>query len=151
MEFSTPFSKLAPLIELLELREEVLRQEQKKSERLSLIIYVAALAITYSFSFLRQWFAIVLIVGGIALLVSRSGDKRSMQKSVRYAYSSKSRLAALVLCIFFGVFGIHYFYVGRPGMGCVYLFTLGFFGIGWLIDIIRIVCGVFTDKYGLYL
>jgi len=31
--------------------------------------------------------------------------------------SDKSRLVALVLCFFFGLLGIHRFYVGRPAPG----------------------------------
>ena len=134
-----------------ELREELLRQEQKKTYRLSLGVYLTALIITYFVGELRTWFPVVLVFGGIALLIARSGDKRDMQRSVRYDYSPKSRIAALLMCIFLGEFGIHYFYVGKIGMGLLYLFTFGFFGIGWFIDIIRIACGTFTDRYGLYL
>ena len=134
-----------------ELREELLRQEQKKSHRLSLMVYLAALIITYSIGGLRTWFPVVLVFGGIALLTTRSGDKRDMQRSVRYDYSPKSRIAALLMCIFLGGFGIHYFYVGKIGMGILYLLTFGFFGIGWFIDTIRIACGTFTDKEGFYL
>jgi len=42
------------------------------------------------------------------------------------------------LCIFFGYFGAHKFYEGKTIMGLIYLFTLGLFGFGWLIDIIII-------------
>ena len=43
---------------------------------------------------------------------------------------------ALLLCVFLGYFGAHKFYEGRIGLGIVYLFTFGFFGIGWAIDTI---------------
>ena len=62
--------------------------------------------------------------------------------------SEKNGLVALLLCIFVGYFGIHYFYVGKPVLGIVYLFTVGLFGIGWFIDIFRIAFGVFTDANG---
>ena len=65
--------------------------------------------------------------------------------------SEKSGLVALILCIFVGYFGIHYFYVGKPVMGLVYLFTFGLFGIGWIIDIFRIALGAFTDANGITL
>lgn len=45
---------------------------------------------------------------------------------------------ALTLCILFGYFGAHKFYEGKTGMGILYLFTLGLFGIGWIVDIISI-------------
>ena len=60
--------------------------------------------------------------------------------------STQSRTIALVLCIFFGFFGVHRFYVGKVGTGILYLFTGAFCGIGWLIDIITIAAGTFTDN-----
>ena len=62
--------------------------------------------------------------------------------------SNKSKGVALILCIFLGEFGIHYFYVGKIGMGILYLCTAGLCGIGWLIDIIRIATGSFKDSFG---
>ena len=62
--------------------------------------------------------------------------------------SQKSRLAALLLCIFLGGLGIHRFYVGKVGTGILWLFTGGMFGIGALVDLILIACGSFKDKYG---
>jgi len=134
-----------------ELRAEKLQQEQKKAHSISLLAFLLALIITFSIEGLREWFPAVLIFGGIALAASRSGDRRIMQRNVRYDYSPKSRLGAFFICFFFGIFGFHYFYVGRVGMGILYLITVGFFGIGWMIDLIRIACGIFTDKNGLYL
>ena len=51
----------------------------------------------------------------------------------------KSQIVALLLCIFLGLLGIHRFYLGYTGMGLLYLFTAGLFGIGWLIDIILLI------------
>lgn len=63
--------------------------------------------------------------------------------------SRKNKTVALLLCIFLGYFGAHKFYVGKVGMGIIYLFTMGFFGIGWLVDIICIAVGSFKDEFGL--
>ena len=63
--------------------------------------------------------------------------------------SPKSRWAALAICYFLGVFGGHYFYVGRTGKGILYLFTCGLFAIGWLIDLVCIAIGKFTDSNNL--
>lgn len=65
--------------------------------------------------------------------------------------SPKSRLVALLLCWFLGIFGAHRFYVGRIGSGVLYLCTEGLFGIGVLVDIIMILIGDFTDDRGLKL
>lgn len=38
----------------------------------------------------------------------------------------------------FGFMGAHRFYYGKPVSGTLYFFTLGFVGIGWLIDLFLI-------------
>ena len=63
--------------------------------------------------------------------------------------SPKNKIVALLLCIFLGFFGAHKFYVGKIGMGILYLFTYGLFGFGWIIDIILILCGSFKDSNNL--
>ena len=63
--------------------------------------------------------------------------------------SKKSKMVALLLCIFLGWFGAHRFYVGKNRTGILYLFTFGLFGIGWIIDIILIVVGSFKDQFAL--
>jgi len=62
--------------------------------------------------------------------------------------SSRSRLLALVLCFFLGVFGAHRFYVGKFWTGLILLLTGGGLGIWWMIDFVLILIGAFTDSDG---
>lgn len=51
----------------------------------------------------------------------------------------KNKWVALLLCMFFGVFGVHRFYEKKIGTGILYLLTLGVFGIGVIIDFFAIL------------
>ena len=63
--------------------------------------------------------------------------------------SDKSRLGALLFCIFLGVFGGHRFYVGKIGTGILIILTAGgVFGVWPLVDLIMIIIGSFRDKEG---
>ena len=62
--------------------------------------------------------------------------------------SDKSRLVALLLAWFLGVFGAHRFYVGKTGTAVAMIFTFGGLGIWALVDIIMIAAGSFTDIDG---
>ncbi len=62
--------------------------------------------------------------------------------------SPKSRLAAALLCLLFGLFGAHRFYVGKHGTALLMLFTLGGLGIWSTVDLIFIVIGAFRDGEG---
>ncbi len=59
-----------------------------------------------------------------------------------------SKGALLVISIFLGELGVDRFCVGKVGTGILKLITVGGCGIWWLIDIIMIACGSFTDKAG---
>jgi TM2 domain-containing membrane protein YozV len=62
--------------------------------------------------------------------------------------SDRRILPAFLLCWFLGWTGAHRFYVGKIGTGILMLFTVGVFGVLWLIDFIMIILGAFTDKAG---
>ena len=63
------------------------------------------------------------------------------------SYSDKSRLGALLFCLFLGVFGAHRFYVGKYGTAILTILTFGgVFGIWPVVDAILIVIGSFRDK-----
>lgn len=63
--------------------------------------------------------------------------------------SRKSKRKALILCLFFGLLGIHDFYLGKSLEGVVKFLTLNLFAIGWLIDLTRIANNDYTDYAGL--
>jgi restriction system protein len=66
-----------------------------------------------------------------------------------YFSSHKKRKTAFWLCVFLGIFGGHYFYVGRIFRGILALCTLNFLMIGWVFDLIKIARGRFKDWNGL--
>ncbi len=51
----------------------------------------------------------------------------------------KSKWVCLALWAFLGIFGGHKFYDGKIGSGLLYMFTAGFFLIGWFIDLFAIL------------
>lgn len=51
----------------------------------------------------------------------------------------KNKWVALLLCFFLGMFGAHKFYEGKPGMGLLYLCTMGIGGYGWLFDCVALL------------
>ena len=52
----------------------------------------------------------------------------------------RNKWIALALCFFLGFFGAHKFYEGKIGLGILYIFTGGLFGIGVIIDFIVLLC-----------
>lgn len=62
--------------------------------------------------------------------------------------SRKSKWVALVLCVFLGFLGVHYFYLGRKWKGILYLCTCGLIYIGWVYDIYAIAVGKLVDGKG---
>jgi RND superfamily putative drug exporter len=49
--------------------------------------------------------------------------------------SPKSVGIAYLWWFFFGLFGVHHFYLGKTNRGLLYLCTGGICGLGWLIDL----------------
>lgn len=60
----------------------------------------------------------------------------------------KSKSTAILLSIFLGFLGIDRFYLGHYEIGIVKLFTLGAYGILWLLDIIGIAIGMVEPADG---
>ena len=57
-------------------------------------------------------------------------------------------LALFLLTFFVGVLGVHRFYVGKIGTGVLMLITLGGLGVWFLVDLLLVVTGQFTNKDG---
>jgi len=62
--------------------------------------------------------------------------------------SKVNYITLLILSVFLGWFGVDRFYVGKIPSGLLKLFTGGGCGIWWIIDIVYIASGKFTDSKG---
>lgn len=67
--------------------------------------------------------------------MSQATETTSNQASGAAPAGGKSVGVAYVLWFFLGVIGVHQFYLGKTGRGISYIFTLGWVGIGLLIDL----------------
>lgn len=66
-------------------------------------------------------------------------NKKEKNAKLKKQKEKNNKIIELVICIILGIFGGHKFYEGKIKLGIIYLFTGGIFGIGWLIDIIKIL------------
>lgn len=57
---------------------------------------------------------------------------------------------AYLLCIPFGILGLHQFYLRKPLWGVLYFFTGGLVIVGWLYDLVTLVDQVDTYNDQLY-
>ena len=60
----------------------------------------------------------------------------------------KDWLTTLLLCFFFGCFGIHRFYTGHTTIGIIQLLTFGGCGIWAFVDFIMIITQSYNDAKG---
>ena len=60
----------------------------------------------------------------------------------------KSKLTAILLCLFLGSLGIHRFYLGYTLIGVIQLLTLGGVLIWKFVDLIRLIIGSLKDSEG---
>lgn len=77
------------------------------------------------------------------IVINNANTNTNMNTNVNPAMFGvwvKNKWVAFCLCLFLGFFGAHKFYEGKAGMGILYLFTFGLFGIGWIIDCISLLC-----------
>ena len=81
--------------------------------------------------------------------MGQAGHPRSQQYGAGEAASPKSKTVTLILWLLVGIFGGHRFYIGTYGLAIAYLFTVGLFGIGWLVDLALLLLDRLRDGDGL--
>ncbi len=102
--------------------------------------FLGGSAIGVILSSLMRFLPILLIGGGIVLVIALVSGRKRVD-----GVPQKSKLVAYLLWLFLGVFGVHRFYIGKVGTGIIYLFTQGFFYLGWFIDLFTLSGQV--DRY----
>ncbi len=75
---------------------------------------------------------------GYGSAAARGDLERHFPSQVLVPVTFKPQLSvglAYVLWRLLGLFGAHYFYMGKIGVGVIYLLTGGLLGVGWVIDV----------------
>ncbi len=72
--------------------------------------------------------------------------KENVKEEKYYCTRNKDRIAAALLAIFLGSFGIHKFYLGKPGWGIIYLLFCWSFLPGLISFIEGILYLFMTDQ-----
>jgi restriction system protein len=82
-----------------------------------------------------------IIINNVSNSNSSASASATAVNSVPVVVARKvcNKWTAFLLCLFLGYFGAHKFYEGKPGMGILYIFTMGLFGFGWLVDMIMLI------------
>jgi len=76
-----------------------------------------------------------------SIIINNANTNTNVNNNGRmYGGRMRNKWVALLLCFFLGGLGAHKFYEGKVGMGILYLFTAGLFGIGWFVDLIVLLC-----------
>jgi len=73
------------------------------------------------------------------VVVNNTNMNTNVNKNIGAYGKPKNKWVALLLCIFLGWLGAHKFYEEKAGVGVLYLFTVGLFGIGIVIDFIALI------------
>lgn len=74
------------------------------------------------------------------VIINNNVNANAVNHNVNAGVKLRNKWVAFFLCFCFGVLGVHKFYEGKVGMGILYLLTGGLFGIGWLVDLIVLLC-----------
>ncbi|HQB32458.1 MAG TPA: TM2 domain-containing protein [Erysipelotrichaceae bacterium] len=74
-----------------------------------------------------------------SIVINTAVTNQNLNRGTSYGTKTVDKWVSFLLCLFLGYLGAHKFYEGKTGMGIVYLFTAGLFGIGWLFDLVSIL------------
>jgi TM2 domain-containing membrane protein YozV len=77
-----------------------------------------------------------------------SSPSTSMQKFINPYSTTGLTIELYIVTVSLRWLGMHWFWLGRPGWGALYFCTLGLFGVGWAIDMIRLPHLVSRSKSG---
>ena len=73
---------------------------------------------------------------------------QSRPRGYMVRYQPRNKAASMLMCLFGGWFGLHKFYEGKIGTGILYAMTGGLFGIGIIVDLVRMITNTYTDANG---
>lgn len=76
----------------------------------------------------------------IVISNTNTSTNANVNPNMMYGKTPRNKWVAFFLCLFLGLVGAHKFYEGKAGMGVLYIFTVGLFGIGWFADCIVLLC-----------
>ena len=69
-----------------------------------------------------------------------AAEAPASDSAVPVGMKEKKKWTAFVLCLLFGMLGAHRFYEGKKATAFLWMFTGGFFGVGYIIDLIILFC-----------
>lgn len=82
-------------------------------------------------------------VGAPQVVINNSNANSNVNQNTNVAAGFPGKMCnkwvSVLLCLFLEFLGGHKFYEGKAGMGILYLFTFGLFGIGVLVDLLSLL------------
>ncbi len=108
--------------------------------KITLLFAFVMLAVTNTYAGFPVQRTAVAAVNGITL----TEDDQAEVLTSPAAVEADRQLVAILLWLFLGGFAGHRWYLGSPiGWNILFILTLGFFFVGWVIDGIEILTGTY--------